>query len=157
MKNNDPETEEVLSSISLREKLREQQPAGQKYCAKCNSPNYPNCGCWPATASEPMTPESQRIAIAVADKWNDVHYDKRGHCVGWKDGCDYFGVPDYLNDLNAMHEAEKGLPYDQHPFFANHLTDILRKDGIGPLIFDMVHTTAAQRAEAFLRTLGLWK
>ncbi|MEY2512026.1 MAG: hypothetical protein QOE26_2789 [Verrucomicrobiota bacterium] len=23
-----------------------------KYCAKCNSPEYPNCGCWPAGAEK---------------------------------------------------------------------------------------------------------
>lgn len=66
-------------------------------------------------------------------------------------------LPDYLSDLNAMHEAEKALTLDQLPKYMAWLcykVD-LRND---QLAFDWVrtHATAAQRAEAFLRTLNLY-
>lgn len=60
-------------------------------------------------------------------------------------------LPDYLTDLNAMHEAEKVLTGHQWTDYANVLTDI------GPCSRrGMIHATAAQRAEAFLRTVGKW-
>jgi len=69
------------------------------------------------------------------------------------DKCWYFThqLPDYLSDLNAMHEAEKILNTNQ----AADYCELLR-----PIIcgcWRLVHATAAQRAEAFLRTLGLWE
>lgn len=67
-------------------------------------------------------------------------------------------VPDYLNDLNAMHEAEKTLTKEQQRSFALILQgrqmggmDYLAQD------FRAIHATAAQRAEAFLRTIGKWE
>lgn len=61
-------------------------------------------------------------------------------------------VPDYLNSLDAMHEAEKALSYEQHCFYC----DILEMVVGGPAYMPAVRATAAQRAEAFLRTLNLW-
>ncbi len=75
-------------------------------------------------------------------------------------------LPDYLNDLNEMHEAEKTLNhltplYDctliqtisdgefdmrKHPIASMHYVDAL----LG------IHATASQRAEAFLKTIGKW-
>ena len=57
--------------------------------------------------------------------------------------------PDYLNDLNAMHEAEKVLTSPQWDKYTV------------ALLFATEHrmfcaATAAQRAEAFLKTLNLW-
>lgn len=64
-------------------------------------------------------------------------------------------LPDYCHDLNAMHEAEKCfdaqsqweeyeayLNTQVHSFFLN---------------IHLIHATARQRAEAFLRTLGKWR
>lgn len=63
-------------------------------------------------------------------------------------------VPDYCNDLNAMHEAEKVL------ISPASYTECLRLV-VGPYgaasIFDYAHATARQRAEAFLKTLRKWK
>jgi hypothetical protein len=61
--------------------------------------------------------------------------------------------PDYLNDLNAMHEAEKVLNGHEQNDYCFTIMDI-QKSGGG---FRRLHATAAQRAEAFLRTLNLWK
>ena len=56
--------------------------------------------------------------------------------------------PDYLNDLNAMHEAEKIMSYDE---FDEYYVQLSMK------MVRPFHATAAQRAEAFLKTLNLWK
>ena len=56
--------------------------------------------------------------------------------------------PDYLNDLNAMHEAEKVLT-DKQAILYDSILDL-----ISGWTF---HRTAAQRAEAFLRTIGKWE
>lgn len=61
-------------------------------------------------------------------------------------------VPDYLNDLNAMHEAEKGMKNQQWWKFVDHLTDIC---GGGTALG--ISATAAQRSEAFLRAIDKWE
>ena len=58
------------------------------------------------------------------------------------------GIPDYLDDLNAMHEAEKVLDFNQ-------LRDMEDSVSFQFAVYPF-HATASQRAEAFLRTLGLW-
>jgi hypothetical protein len=65
------------------------------------------------------------------------------------------GLPDYLSDLNAMHEAEKVLMYKQQIDFMEWLG--MCCDDYGHKAWKYVHATAAQRAEAFLRTLGKWE
>jgi hypothetical protein len=111
---------------------------------------------------EIMTPEEQRIAIAEACGWTCIVF------VGLFGEKDYRGVhescrpkgktgkwqgriPDYLNDLNAMHEAEKILKpgTDEE---ADYLVFLARLTNCKPSF-----ATAAQRAEAFLRVLDLWK
>jgi hypothetical protein len=71
-------------------------------------------------------------------------------------------LPDYLNDLNACHEMEKVLTYEQAEIFEGELCDIAKsendvlKNSLQSKSF-IFHVTATQRAEAFLRTLGLWQ
>jgi hypothetical protein len=108
-----------------------------------------------------MKPEKQRIAIAEACGWKNAdHPDAMKLKQGWtmpeKWCMDPKGVlrfnhhrPDYLNDLNAMHEAEKTLDYDD----LNDMEESVSFHfGVTPF-----HSTAAQRAEAFLRTIGKWE
>jgi hypothetical protein len=71
-------------------------------------------------------------------------------------------LPDYLNDLNAMHEAEKMLDITKVEEYCSTLVRIVRHslgiddyESIYPTRF-AVYATAAQRAEAFLRTIGKW-
>jgi hypothetical protein len=110
-----------------------------------------------------MTPEAQRIAIAEACGWTDLDRrlgDKRTNAQ-----CDYCGIPDYLNDLDAMHEAEKVLTDEQRKQYSETLGLVVNQ--LRPLtvtgkvnwwwMAKFAHATAAQRAEAFRRTLGLWK
>lgn len=61
-------------------------------------------------------------------------------------------LPDYPNDLNAMHEAEKILQH--YGVFVDKLAEIMRQPRQGIML---VNATAAQRAEAFLRTIGKWE
>ena len=107
-----------------------------------------------------MSPEKQRVAIAEARGYTHVRIIKS------IDGSPDIGighhptephsVPDYLNDLNAMHDAEKVLFCDKWKWLAyvNNLNEM-------PSLQDewlcvSIHAAAAQKAEAFLRTLGLW-
>ncbi len=60
-------------------------------------------------------------------------------------------TPDYLSDLNAMHGAEKVLT--DHTGYVQRLSWIVKPCDTP---FFLLHATAAQRAEAFLRTLNLW-
>jgi hypothetical protein len=62
-------------------------------------------------------------------------------------------LPDYLNDLNAMHEAEKILANRYWTRYCQYLAEL----GGGSVRFMSVHATASQKAEAFLRTIGKWK
>ena len=96
-----------------------------------------------------MTDEQINIAIAEAcgiaseDKWGSLYHTDHGYVRD---------CPDYCNDLNAMHEAEKSLSKS----LVNQLT-YLRK--LSPILssWTLATSTAHQRAAAFLRTLDLWK
>ena len=101
-----------------------------------------------------MTPEAQRIAIAEACGWS---YEKNETYA--PDGAFWWSknpeFPDYLNDLNAMHEAEKTLNPIQAAEYARILTSIAWQSE--QPVFAPMTATATQRTEAFLRTLNLWK
>jgi hypothetical protein len=73
---------------------------------------------------------------------------------GWHDD-QIEGLPDYLNDLNAMHEAEKMLTESQSAQYERRLMG--SRSFVGAAEFWIYHATAAQRAEAFLRTIGKWE
>ena len=101
-----------------------------------------------------MSPEAQRIAIAEACGWTD--FNSAAHAGAIQYGrrpfsCfDSWELPDYLKDLNAMHEAETFIPNGKEQVYFETLHDVS-----GNLTF--YRSTAAQRAEAFLKTLNLWK
>lgn len=67
-----------------------------------------------------------------------------------------FSVPDYLNDLNAMHEAEKLLD-DQIYSYTMWIIKILKWIARREPTFALIHATAPQRAEGLLRTIGKWE
>lgn len=119
-----------------------------------------------------MSPEKQRIAIAEACGWRYAGpSDVKEHAVAcWYAPGDMEWhqrlLPDYLNDLNAMHEAENVLSRAQAKTFAEKMQDVCRWHCIGIIpdwhhdreaLAHLIHATAAQRAEAFLRTLNLWE
>lgn len=114
-----------------------------------------------------MTPEQQRIAIAEACGYINVRMWGQS-CIasmGMNTEGKYWGslgVPNYLNDLNAMHEAEKVLYQDPNlpkKYTQQIKASICREAGVkkAKMDFDVCITaTATQRAEAFLRTIGGW-
>ncbi len=63
-------------------------------------------------------------------------------------------VPDYCNDLNEMAEAENTLNADQQYEYAYMLDDLIKNRSCE---FDLIHSSARMRAEAFVRTIGKWK
>jgi hypothetical protein len=96
-----------------------------------------------------MKPELQRIRIAEARGFDESHWlELGGGIVLGTSAC----LPDYPNDLNAMHEAMKTLNPIQGITLCWHLNDM----GISGE-WEILTATAAQLAEAFLRTLNLWK
>ncbi len=109
-----------------------------------------------STTTAPLTQEEKRIKIAEACGWQQV--DQRGgEPFAWKNPSIGLGnggyLPDYFNDLNAMHEAEM-----QH-------FDILVKGQYWLVLSDTMDNglqvghwpaTATQHAEAFGKTLNLW-
>lgn len=120
-----------------------------------------------------MNPDQQRIKIAEACGWSNVKIYPRSdsnkrhsedtESIGigcrhpsWGGGS--CSVPNYPHDLNAMHEAEKVLTDAQWLEYRDELRTVV----LGPvrMVSDWykadLHATAAQRAEAFLKTLKLW-
>ena len=120
-----------------------------------------------------MSPEAQRIAIAEACGWylRDVKanpdyrwchpdymapHDSRPETKGVY-GCKL--PPDYLNDLNAMHGAEKVLTEGQRIEYVREIGFIWtgRNDRAIPNWWLVHDATAPHRAEAFLRAIGKWE
>jgi hypothetical protein len=121
-----------------------------------------------------MRPEAQRIAIAEVCGWKICLSDLQSGLDVYKGetATERRCVPDYLSDLNAMHEAERYacehlMDADQWEQYGHELErvhpsaclktpneEIVDYYEFATLMTDL---TAAQRAEAFLKTLGLWK
>jgi len=119
-----------------------------------------------------MTDEQIHVAIAKACGWSEIQKSEyapfgKPYLVGRspnKSVENLLNIPDFCNDLNAMHEAEEILSANQRIDFACYLTepvrdqiyDVMPNDLHYPVCFPAIHATAAQRAEAFLRALNLW-
>ena len=115
-----------------------------------------------------MKTEQQRIAIAEACGWVDcIFIESLGLCKGKHENSrvqydsGHLSLPDYLNDLNAMREAEKVLLIDdQQRVYVDTLV-WLNNGGNSSIRFHgrwaAATATATQRAEAFLRTIGKWE
>lgn len=107
-----------------------------------------------------MDKEKQRIKIAEACGWKDIFIENQELVLGKHEpesmGRDYLDVPDYLNDLNAMHKAEKILK-GKRLFFQYSLALSALPQFQGNNHLNTFHATAEQRAEAFLKTLNLWE
>ena len=106
-----------------------------------------------------MKPEDQRIAIHQALGYKltrtsmGTYWEKPEETLALSDFMRGTTTPDYLADLNAMHEAEKllNIPENMRRHAWNNykacLDEMTRGSGF--------HATAPQRAEAFRHTLGL--
>ena len=102
-----------------------------------------------------MNNEKQRIAIAEACGWKEIADWGAGGINGKHPTEPWVEViPDYLNDLNAMHEAEKVFDgYGMRQSYRRNL--LIACDTNDPN--EIIAATAAERAEAFLRTVGKWE
>lgn len=119
-----------------------------------------------------MTPEEQRIALAEWAGWKyspDANSSiKHEAIMAWyrpgNSPWQLEQLPDYLNDLNAVHELEEKLTAEQQFEYVYALNEAL---GLVPLdspasyreavLWVFTHSTSAQRCEALLKTLNLWK
>ena len=119
-----------------------------------------------------MTDEEIRIAIAEACGWSNVKVYPRSEsnkrhsedteqvCLGYR-GAGSCSVPNYPECLNEMHEAFGSMdPWLQIEFPKNLLSVYRSRTGTertGAAAVDLLHADARHWAEAFLRTLNLWK
>lgn len=115
-----------------------------------------------------MTQEEQRIAIAELRGWRRLksspvlrywsHPDDDPEGNEENEVFTLEMLPDYPNDLNACHEMENHLTEQQKIGYYHNLS-LWREDTGEPTenLYEVVHATAAQRCEAFLKTINLWK
>lgn len=105
-----------------------------------------------------MTDNEKRIEIAKLSGWKvlppniEQEFDITGEPPDWESKR-YHRVPDYMNDLNAIHGAEKTLNDDieKRNAFAIHLK---KQSNVSPTDFFSIHATADKRADAFLIANG---
>jgi len=113
-----------------------------------------------------MNEEKQRIAIAEACGWQRFCPEKDPNYwykPRWREVVITNKLPDYLSDLNAMHEAEKTLTDGQKMDYAEFMDDFIvpsityNQYNLWSGVFEAMHTPASLRAEVFLRTIGKWE
>jgi hypothetical protein len=125
-----------------------------------------------------MKPEKQRIKIAEACGLFRIMPLRRTTRKGKPDpngvrlwyceehhggAATYAEVPNYPEDLNAMHEAKQALwkkDWGYRYIFNDHLANIIKGRIVNRNEWDvetLLDATAEQQAEAFLRTLNLWE
>lgn len=109
-----------------------------------------------------MTDAQINQAIAEACGWKRGEPGVTGE-ARWipPDGkvlCYRGAMPDYVNDLNAMHEAERVLEQRDGLLCLDYVNLLLVVEGgVTKSRYGLVHAPARQRAEAFLKTLGAWR
>jgi hypothetical protein len=115
-----------------------------------------------------MTDYEINMAIAKACGWEKQEYPGNMPMGARPDGWPeskvywfYYQLPDYRNDLNAMHEAQAELHSDELRHYCMSLTDVCIGGTHMPTNYEemwpMIRAIASQRAEAFLRVKGLWR
>ena len=120
-----------------------------------------------------MNDKEINIAIAEACGWHDCGvidgfaYGLRQNATSLKNR--YEPIPDFCNDLNAMHEAEKvaqlnlmnANQWAEYGRLLMHLhptstltVPVTDEEDMFYEISNIAHSTARQRAEAFLKTIN---
>ena len=102
-----------------------------------------------------MTDEQINQRIAEACGWGWFQEIWTGELLGKpiREQGPLRSIPDYCNDLNAMHEAEKVLADNQFMRYSRWIESFMQS----PHYRSYLSATARHRAEAFLRTLGKWE
>ena len=111
-----------------------------------------------------MTQQEKRIKIAEACGWTGFSPDSTTNfvrCIAKGPEGEWRLIPNYFIDLNEMHEAEKVLTENQRWNQIKLLTEWEPSPARFPLLSrcqadKLMRTTAAERAEAFGKTLNLW-
>lgn len=116
-----------------------------------------------------MTPDEINATIANHLGWTNLHIRQleRDHPNDrhmMPHGCRPGGswneqeVPEFDEDLNAMHKAKKSLSGDPRIEFINVLCGIVRTKDDGPYtaMTKAFYAEAAHEAEAFVRVIGKW-
>lgn len=98
------------------------------------APEFPNAHTYAFGVNDPPTVEPSLVGF---EKW----------------------LPDYLNDLNAMQAAVESLSGIEQDTFSGELCRVVYPSSPFQELatYEVVCATAAQRAEAFLRTIGKWE
>jgi len=107
---------------------------------------------------------NQRIAEACGWKlksnglnpmwsWQNESLTHRIKWVANKEMASQGVLPNYVNDLNAMHEVQKVLTNTQWGVYVNYLTATTKHDYRRAC----AEASARQKAEAFLKTFGEWE
>lgn len=115
-----------------------------------------------AEEDETMNTTAQRIAIHRALGHSVMELEEALERFKDRDGYpdaifQLARIPDYPSDLNAMHGAEVILTGVQLVKYRRSLRQVIWNAGEdGDEDINIIRATAAQRAEAFLRTLNLW-
>jgi len=117
-----------------------------------------------------MTNRAINKAIAEYLSWKELDFHLDGKRILGKRPSFHNGkivsytvdqyVPDYCNDLNEMREVERLLDDDQWLEYMLNLQDVLQRNpdrGKWIVCQDNMHSTAAQRAKAFVITIGKYK
>ena len=103
-----------------------------------------------------MNQEKQRIAIAlltldISPLWRNILASPESPQKSRQVERFLFQVPDYPNDLNAIHEAKKILSADQKRIYCRIAGDYCK------IPYDTFNLSAAQQCEILLKTLNLWE
>ena len=119
-----------------------------------------------------MDSNKQVIAIAEYLGWKrgkdcEILYGSERFYPRWyKSGIGAFftELPDYVNDLNAIHEAENVLTLVQRIAWHHVIGSIVGPssnmkggNGFADVTFQLCNATAVQRAKAFLLVIGKWE
>lgn len=124
-----------------------------------------------------MSKEELRIAVAECNGFYDFYTKqvlsgevfpvarlKEGleHPFKWEPWADgRYSIPDYPEDLNAMHEAEKTLDKDEREHYVGMLLADVPEEtlDLNPAESEWLLSTRTsfQRAKAFCRVKGKWK
>jgi hypothetical protein len=113
-----------------------------------------------------ITERLDRINIAIAEAcgWTDAEIIGKENPTPFgimpnerNEGDNYRLIPNYCNDLNAMHEAEGFLGPKDYQSFRWILWGLVKRPLVTEWFRAQLSATARQRAEAFLRTIGKWE
>jgi len=96
-----------------------------------------------------MEPKQQNKVIADFCGW-EPSKEIDGCWRRKSDGLTQTCIPNFVNDLNAISDAEDYLSEELVMLYDNNLAVICLENFIWS-------ATAAQRSEAFLKTIGKWK